>query len=364
MSKSTTASPLIKGYLPLRVKLPERGETFLFLKQHNGARFQQHKQTTEETAATSSANNKKSSSSSTSTMFVSNVPFVANVNSRVLLRAIFGQYGTIQQVVVVRNPRHAKHQEQAHGILRDDAADNVDAIQTWKDLVQQSNNLFPIHERHDEGKFAHVTFSTPKEMEKVLKSLRRLNSEKGLELSQHQLEDLIEQTTMLEDSSSMDENEQQDTKSTTRVQKIAERYRQRVIPREKLLEYCNHVMEQFEQNELEADEATKEANAEVDEDGFIKVSYKNTASATAGSKRELETDAALLEEDEGGRRRNKRSRNKKQKASGSSELQDFYRFQRRDTRKKGLQDLRQRFEEDLAAVKKIKEEKKYRPFEE
>ena len=47
---------------------------------------------------------------------------------------------------------------------------------------------------------------------------------------------------------------------------------------------------------------------------------------------------------------------------GSAELKDFYRFQTKESRKRGILELRKRFEEDLVRVKKLKEEKAYRPF--
>ena len=62
-------------------------------------------------------------------------------------------------------------------------------------------------------------------------------------------------------------------------------------------------------------------------------------------------------------RNNKNSSdNAKKKFSGADELHDFYRFQRRDNRKRNLEDLRKQFEEDLRRVKRMKQEKQYRPF--
>ena len=55
-------------------------------------------------------------------------------------------------------------------------------------------------------------------------------------------------------------------------------------------------------------------------------------------------------------------RKKKKESTGASELQDFYRFQRKETRKRNVQDLREKFEEDLKKVKKMKEERQYKPF--
>ena len=122
------------------------------------------------------------------------------------------------------------------------------------------------------------------------------------------------------------------------------------------MEECNRVMTEYEEAEEAKRRAQEAAKAQPDDDGFVTVSY----STAVGSKAELEQSMTATTPS---RRRsgNKRSRNNK-KNIGSSELKDFYRFQRRENRKRTMDDLRQQFEEDLKRVKRMKEEKQYRPF--
>lgn len=47
---------------------------------------------------------------------------------------------------------------------------------------------------------------------------------------------------------------------------------------------------------------------------------------------------------------------------GSDELQDFYRFQLKESKKRGLEDLKGRIQEDLKRVRQMTEDKKFRPF--
>ena len=53
-----------------------------------------------------------------------------------------------------------------------------------------------------------------------------------------------------------------------------------------------------------------------------------------------------------------RKRRKKQ----SLFLTDFYHFQTKEHRKTNLQELRRKFPEDLAKLKRMKEERQYQPF--
>ena len=323
----TSSVPHIKGYVPLRLRFDER-ESFLFAKPH-----------------TSGAQKVSASS----TLFVSNVPFVGGIQTRVLLQAIFGKFGQLERVVVVRSPRKTslvteeKHDES-----------QVDAIQKWKDLVSKTNVLFPLSDNLDEGKFAHVTYKSPKEMRNAFKAMSKVQKSKetGVVFTSKDLQELIYRTKEMHPSL-LHEEEKSNSHNNSRVLRLADRYRQQIMSRDLLLQHCNQVMERFEEQEAETKETARNA-AIADQDGFVTVTYKNSA----GSKRELEDT-----QEESKRGSHKRSR-KKSKIGGSGELQDFYRFQRKETQKKGIQDLRKRFEEDLAAVKKIKEEKKYQPFQE
>ena len=121
------------------------------------------------------------------------------------------------------------------------------------------------------------------------------------------------------------------------------------------MEECNAVMQAYEDAEEKKRLAQEAAKAAPDDDGFITVSYSNAV----GSKVEFEQSATATTPSR--RKGNKRSRKKKE-AVGSGQLKDFYRFQRAESRKRTMEDLRRKFEEDVRKVKRLKEEKEYRPF--
>jgi ribosomal RNA-processing protein 7 len=312
-----SAAPLIKGYLPVRLTLPPGDETFFFVKEHFA--------------------------SDKATLFVANVPSVPGVSSRILLQSLFGRFGSIERVTVIENPRNT---------------DNKESV-TAPFSSKKPSFLGRIY---SQGRFAHVVFLSSKEMKKSLRELSNLMSSSksgerlpGLSLERLEIQTLSDESKRQASSSgsmdSSDEGDGQEEKETKKgIHAVAERYRasRRALSREALLEECNAIMEEYEDAE-EAERKRREASkSEPDEDGFITVSY---SSQSIGSKRELE---------QGGRRKgSKRSRKKKDPNQG---LTDFYRFQTKESRKKGLQDLRKRFEQDLAKVKKMKEERQYRPF--
>ena len=61
-------------------------------------------------------------------------------------------------------------------------------------------------------------------------------------------------------------------------------------------------------------------------------------------------------------KRNRKRKSNNNIISGADELTDFYRYQMKHTRKVEVQELKKRFEEDLVRVRKMKEERAYRPF--
>mmetsp|Transcript_36138 Transcript_36138/g.52976 ORF Transcript_36138/g.52976 Transcript_36138/m.52976 type:complete len:357 (+) Transcript_36138:104-1174(+) len=350
---------LIKGYLPLRVSLPSRnGDTFLFLKQHISG---------------------PSHDNNSSTLFVTNVPFVPGVHTKLFLQELFGRFGNVANVVVVRNPRSKTSWSPVSG----DGGN--ESIQVWKELVESSQGWF--NDEDDEGKFAHITFTSNKEMKKALRVMQSMSidmdkkKKKGKDVGANSrgeeaaavfgtllVQNLVDQSKRLKKNKNCEEGgtnsdnfdsdmesdgesvEREGSEKLTGILALAERCRSRIISRDVLMNRCNAVMENFEAEE-EADRMARTANAEPDEDGFITVSH----GPSVGSKRELD-------EDPGGRKKGSKRSRKKKGNNGASELTDFYRFQQRETKKKSLQELRKRFEEDLAAVKKLKEQKMYRPF--
>jgi ribosomal RNA-processing protein 7 len=357
---SPAAAPLIKGYLPVRLKIPTKDasdetvqdETYFYVKEHQSG----------------NTNDKKSSC----TLFVANAPVVPSVRTKLLLKSIFGRYGDLDRVTVIPSPRQHKSESSAA-----QHADPAEILSSWTTKFHVPTCLGPIH---CEGKFAHVIFTSNKEMRRTLKSLMQVMSEAGddddlpgLSLDKIEIQTLADESArqyrqeqrLEDDSDAEDDDDDADDidtnkhgKKLTGILKVAERYRVSCsrLARAALLEECNNVMEDFEDAEEQDRIARDAASNEPDGDGFVTVSY----TAQVGSKRELEQST-----NSGGseaRRRKGQKRSRKKKENGAGELEDFYRFQTKEHRKQSLQELRERFEEDLAKVKKMKEENQYHPF--
>jgi len=220
-----------------------------------------------------------------------------------------------------------------------------------------------------DGKFAHVVFDSGKEMKKALKMMKRKISEGGdlyaIRLEDDRIEQLVmetqQQSEEKEDNDesedeSREEDEKESVKSLTGIRAVAAEARRKAgrhISRQKLLQMCNEDMASFETQEAETERRAKLAAEQPDEDGFITVTHGSTPSFGATNDFEEERH----------HRRKAGKRNRKRKVvSGADEFSDFYRFQLKETRKKEVTDLKKRFEEDLAKVKKMKEERAYRPF--
>ena len=285
----------IKGYLPVRVVLPSDEETFFYIKEHSSRE-----------------------STKDPTLFVTNAPVVPGIAGKLLLQSLMGRYGEITRITLIENPR------------------------TQQQSTSESTVPSFLPHLPPQGKFAHVIFASSKELQKCLQRLSKVMKSETPYLS---LESLEIQTLTDETKRQMETDEEE----TSTVLKLAQRYRQSIVPREQLLEECNQIMEDYEEAEERERLAREAAANEPDEDGFVTVRHTTTP------KHELEGEPT------GGRKKKQRRRNKKE-SIGASELSDFYRFQTKEKRKQSLQELRQRFEEDLAKVKKMKEEKLYRPF--
>jgi ribosomal RNA-processing protein 7 len=321
-----TTAPLIKGYLPIRLTFPtddpeNPDETFFYIKEHFGA--------------------------DKNTLFVANAPFYPGILTRILLRSVLGRYGEIERITVVGNPRKDK--------------DTQETLLSWT----TNKNLYPTFHGPDvcEGKFAHAVFSSQKEMKKVIQSLHEIMGDKeddypypGVSMEKLEIQTLQDETLRkLHGEDDDDDDDKPHKEPLTGILAVADRYRTSLeaISREAILEECNTVMLEYEEAE-EADRVSRsDANNAPDDDGFVTVNY----SAQVGSKRELEEGVTTTNRRKG----SKRSRTKKD-VTGASELDDFYRFQQKDTRRRSVQELRKRFEEDLAKVKKMKEDRQYRPF--
>jgi ribosomal RNA-processing protein 7 len=349
---SSSSVPLIKGYLPVRLKLPTshneyEDETFFFVREHKEK----------------SHGNK----SNKSTLFVANAPIIPGVATKILLKSIFGRYADIPRVTVVQNPRN------------DPNHDNVEDFRTsltWSTKARHPTFLPPIH---SEGKYAHIIFNSPKDMKKTMRALQDVmrpkgddddDDDAGLKIERIEIQTLSDETNRQyrenrqkelgqDEEGSGDDDEGDASETKTGIHAVAERYRASCheVSRAELLEECNVVMQDYEDAEEAKRREQEVAKSQPDGDGFVTVSYSNAV----GSKTQLEESATATTPNR--RNGNKRSRKRKEQISaGNQELQDFYRFQRRDNRKRSLADLRTQFEEDLQKVKRMKEERHYRPF--
>jgi ribosomal RNA-processing protein 7 len=341
-----SSSPLIKGYLPVRLKLPNReaddDENFFFVREHKGAKSEQSEP-----------------SKAGCTLFVANSPVVPGITTKILLKSIFGRFADISRVTVVENPRNAANQQE-------------EKIECWSSNAKHPTFLPPIH---SEGKYAHVAFESPNGMKRAMKALHEVMHKKGddgipgLVLERIEIQTLSDETNRQyreslrkarehddsEEDDGSDEEEEREKK--TGIHAVAERYRAscNFMSRSELLKECNTVMQAYEDAEEEKRRVQETARSQPDDDGFVTVSY----SSAVGSKTELEESMTATTPSR--RKGNKRSRKKKE-GVGNTELTDFYRFQRREGRKRTLEDLRNQFEEDLKKVKRMKEDRQYRPF--
>jgi ribosomal RNA-processing protein 7 len=337
-----TPASQIKGYLPVRLKLGEEDESFFYIREHHGGQSGTTKQGC--------------------TLFVANAPIVPGISTRILLKSLLGRYEDITRVSVVPNPRQTESEERSS------------VCASWSDKVQNPSFLPPIY---SEGKYAHVVFASFKAMKKTLQAMhdvmRQKENKPGLTLERIEIQTLADESANQhrknqkkilgqeedgDDESDDEDDDEVDDHKQTGILAVAQRYQRSCtrLSRAELLEECNAVMTAYEKAEEDKRRAQAAAKEQPDGDGFVTVSY----STAVGSKAELE-ESNTASATHSRRKGNKRNRKKKE-AAGSSELGDFYRFQRRDNKKRSLADLRTQFEEDLKKVKRMKEEHHYRPF--
>jgi ribosomal RNA-processing protein 7 len=379
---SSTSSLLIKGFLPVRLKIPgcnhyfgktnsggyddkkDDDETFFFVKPH----------VVTGDNATSAASSKA--------LFVVNVPMIPGIRTKILLKALLGRFGDVEQITVVDNPRNNSTKKLQHPGTTTTFSNSYCPVvepSAWSKPLLYPTFLPAIY---SEGKFAHVEFTSAKEMKRAMKVLNEMMSEEApqddanemdvgsnsinfpaIRLEKLEVQTLMDETQRQHRNERQDPQEEEDWEDAPKsplpgILAVAERYRavyRHVLSsRSAMLDECNAVMESFELAEESNQKARETAAHAPDDDGFVTVSYSNTVS----TQQELELAKSSVAT---GRKSNKRSRKKKESA-GASQLPDFYRFQRKENKKRDLQELRKKFEEDLAKVKRMKEEQQYRPF--
>ena len=344
----------IKGYLPVRVALPRGAKneghaytytSFIYIKEHNEKSHQG-----------------SSGSSGGATLFIANAPANGPIRTDLYLHALFESYGSIQRVIVTQDPRRV-------GTIPDGARGET-TLETFREaaLMMGIDEFGALERKKGDGKFAHVVFTSGKEMKNALKRLTKAISDAEddvfiMQLDDERIDQQIEETRQLDanENRSMDDDDDESQhnieSALSGIHAVAAQARRKAcrhISRQKLMQICNDAMASFESEEEEAARRAKLAGEQPDEDGFITVVNKSTPSFGATND---------LEEEYHHHRRKAGKRNRKRKAgSGAAELSDFYRFQMKETRKNEVQDLKKRFEEDLAKVRKMKEERAFRPF--
>ena len=357
-SISKDHNPAIKGYLPIRILLPSSSSSKQ-QQQHSFTSFIYIKEHIQRSQGNNATNN-SSSGGGSDTLFVANAPSNGIIRTDILLQSLFEVYGDIERVTVAQNPRKANlsssannDDEKATEIFRESAISNLDI-----------GNIFATDSKSEKGngKFAHVVFTSPKEMKRALKLIKKEISDAAsknngvfdMKLNDDRMEQLKLESQHLdtkqqnreeeEDSgdSQDDEEEVSSTAQLSGIQAIAAQARRtanRHISRSKLMQMCNEAMAAFETQETLQEENAKRLAEEPDEDGFITVTSKSST-PSFGITNDLEEEVHTRRG-----KSNKRNRKRKAGGSGADELTDFYRFQLKEQRKKEVIDLKQRFED-------------------
>ena len=399
MTTPTKAST-IKGYIPVRIELPPiiLGRSDDVDRQHRRHAFtsfiyvKEHAPNTPQHSA--AADDDDGDSTATRTLFVANCPANGPMSTDVYLRAIFESSfdANIVRVTVVRDRMRSHRHHQASMTAAAGTATPNDVFfrrRTTAYLDYYDDYVCAHGRREGDGKFAHVVFATSKEMKRVMKKLAVVvNVERPLRLEDGAIHRLLSVGT--NDDNDDDDDEEGRLRG---IHAVVARARYEAGRRDKsrrrdLMRLCNDVVTSYERDEEGMINEARMAKDRPDEDGFVTVAYNKKKTSTSSSSVTMMTAATSsigLEEDGicgvgdgGGRRRggggrdmmgdgSSSKRNRKRKSnnniiSGADELTDFYRYQMKHTRKVEVQELKKRFEEDLVRVRKMKEERAYRPF--
>jgi len=344
----------IKGYLTVRVTfpivtthsgtpIPSTQHTFFYLKEHIPVQPQcEHH-----------------------TLFITNVPVYPGIRSRILLKSILEPYGTIESVVIVKSLSANKNSSSLK-CVREEYDNIID------ENIDGSLNFFSKdieYEWYFEGKFAYVKFSSTLEMKQALQTLVS-NSCRTKEWSGCSIEikntkvqelqllscQLFEKykATLLHTMKFSNDN-----KSDVKVSAIynhVETLKLSQISQTLLKNSCNEMMKIYDDQEEKRKKQHSIKN-QPDSEEFTKVSYSNELN-------NMEERYVLGESAETSHQRRgiKRSRKKRSISKGSDIHKDFYRFQRKEHKKKKFEELQSQFQEDLRKVAQMKEKKYFQPF--
>lgn len=330
-------SDLIKGYLPIQISLPSSsGEgsenTFIFVKQH-----------------TSTAE------SSSRTLFVTNTPFYPSIQTKIILQSLFEKYADVEKILVAPKPKKDIEDE------REISAEDL-TMKLFEKEIRSFGAEKAVMDKEswcDQGRYAHVIFKTAKDMKKFMGNFRKMKKggdkivrfgklemqelqDISLQLFMKQKREWCNHTKHEDDSDIEDDASDQGEEKATGIMALVQSHQDKIMRRGALKLMCDQIMERYEEAEEEALRKQQEATNQPDDDGFVTVSY----STNVGDAVEFEKDGTLGST--GGRRKRERSRSTKNNVvKGSDNLQDFYRFQMKDSKKRGLDELKNRFQEDL-----------------
>jgi ribosomal RNA-processing protein 7 len=391
--KTPTKASTIKGYIPVRIELPPiilgRSDDVDRLRRRHA--FTSFIYVKEHAPNTSQHSADGGDSTATRTLFVANCPANGPMSTDVYLRAIFESSfdANIVRVTVVRDRMRSHRHHRASMTAAAGTATPNDVFfrqRTAAGLDDDDDDYVCAHGRREgDGKFAHVVFATSNEMKRVMKKLAVVvNGERPLRLEDGAIHRLLSVGT------NVDNDDDDDDEGRLRgIHAVVARARyeagRRDMSRRELMRLCNDVVTSYERDEEGMINEARMAKDRPDEDGFVTVTYNKKKTSTSVTMMTAATSSIGLEEDGicgvgdgGGRRRggggrdmmgdgSSSKRNRKRKSnnniiSGADELTDFYRYQMKHTHKVEVQELKKRFEEDLLRVRKMKEERAYRPF--
>jgi ribosomal RNA-processing protein 7 len=394
MKTPTMKASTIKGYIPVRIELPPiiLGRSDDVDRQHRRHTFtsfiyvKEHAPNTPLQRSAAADDDDGGDSTATRTLFVANCPANGPMSTDAYLRAIFESTfdANIVRVTVVRDRmrhRHHHHASMTASMTGTAAPNDVFFRQETSAAGLDDDDVCAHGRRRGDGKFAHVVFATSNEMKRVVKKLVVVNGERPLRLEDGVIHRLLSVgRTKVDDD---DNNDEGRLRGIHAVVARAHNKAGRHMSRRDLMRLCNDVMTSYERDEEGMINEAKLAKDRPDDDGFVTVTYNKKKTSTSSSMTMMTATSSIgLEEDGiggggGGRQRGgggrgmgddgSSKRNRKRKSnnniiSGADELTDFYRYQMKHTRKVEVQELKKRFEEDLLRVRKMKEERAYRPF--
>jgi ribosomal RNA-processing protein 7 len=195
-SATTTTAPLIKGYLPVRLRIPPTPtlkridpgedkedqyyfeETYFYIREHRGSTAGNDGTDNSNKKHKSTSSNNNNNNNNNATLFVANAPIIPNVSTRLLLQSIFGRFANVKRVTVVPNPRGTSNEESSLSISSISSTE-------WTPISHLLHPSFlPPLASQQEGKFAHVVFASSKDMKQCKKALEHIMSS-GKQLQQH-----------------------------------------------------------------------------------------------------------------------------------------------------------------------------------